>query len=324
MSGNLSVKLGKKVIEDEIEVLTLMRDELSDVFVRIVDEIISCNGKVIFCGMGKSGHIARKISATMSSLGIHSLFLHPAEAMHGDLGMVSLGDVVVLLSNSGETKEILSIIPALKIIGVKLISITGNSDSTLFRETDISQVIHIDKEACHLNLAPTSSTTAMLVYGDALAVAVSCQTGFSQSEFGLYHPAGALGKKVLLRVHDIMAVDDKLPIVVQGTSITDAILEMSGKGLGVIGIVDSGGKLCGLLTDGDLRRAIEKKADLYGDIIDTIMTKEPKTIKKDILLVDALIMLRDSQLNNFPVIDNNGCLIGMLTWQMINREGLAL
>lgn len=319
-----SVDIGKKVIEDEISALELMRNQLGEVFDRIVEEIISCRGKVVLCGMGKSGHVARKISATMSSLGIHSFFLHPAEAMHGDLGMIAGDDIVILLSNSGETQEMIAIIPTLKVIGAKLISIIGRRESTLYREADISEVITIEKEACHLNLAPTSSTTAMMVYGDALAVAASCKTGFSASDFGLYHPSGALGKKVLMRVKDIMAENDKLPVVTQGTDITEAILKMSQKGLGVVGIVDKKWKLVGLLTDGDLRRAIEKKADLYNDVIDSIMTKNPTAISKDLLLVDALTMLRDSHFNNYPIVDESGRLIGMMTWQMINNVGIVL
>ena len=318
------IKEAKNVFDIEIDALKKIRDNLGDAFVNILETVMNCDGKVILCGMGKSGHIARKISATLASLGTPSFFLHPGEAMHGDLGMVSQKDVVILISNSGETEEIVRLIPSLKIIGAKLVAITGIENSTLSRECNLTQIIDIEKEACLLNLAPTSSTTATLVYGDALAVVASMRNGFGTSDFGLYHPAGTLGKKVLLRVQDIMAVGEALPSICEGSKITEAIMEMSHKGLGTVAIVDEHTVIKGLLTDGDLRRAIEKKADLYEDIVDKIMTKSPKTIKKDILLVDALNLLRQNKLNNYPVVDSEGHLLGMLTWQMIIREGIAL
>lgn len=318
------IKEAKKVFDIEIDALKKLRDSLGESFERILEALMKCEGKVILCGMGKSGHIARKISATLASLGTQSFFLHPGEAMHGDLGMVSHKDVVILVSNSGETEEMIRLIPSLKIIGAKLIAITSVENSTLSRECNLTQIISVEREACLLNLAPTSSTTATLVYGDALAIVASMKNGFGKSDFGLYHPAGTLGKKVLLRVHDIMAVGDALPEIYEGSRITQAIMEMSHKGLGTVAIVDENKVIKGLLTDGDLRRAIEKKADLYEDIVDTIMTKNPKTIKKDILLVDALKLLRENKLNNYPVVDAEGHLLGMLTWQMIIREGIAL
>lgn len=324
MDACQKLKIAKRVFEHEINTLIRIQNSLDEVFVQIEEMIAECKGKVILCGMGKSGHIARKISATLASLGTPSFFLHPGEAMHGDLGMVSENDIVILLSNSGETFEILRLIPSLKLIGAKLIGITGKRESTLASECEVSQILNIGKEACNLNLAPTSSTTAMLVYGDVLAVTISEEMGFTASDFGLYHPAGTLGKKVLTKVKDIMAKNDELPIVYKGCKITDAIVEMSKKGLGTVAIADSDNKLAGILTDGDLRRAIERKADLYGDVIDSIMTKKPKYIYEDILLVDALQKLKKSRLNNYPVVNENHCVIGMLTWQMIIREGIAL
>jgi len=292
--------------------------------VKIEESLVLCKGKVILCGMGKSGHIARKISATLASLGTTSFFLHPAEAMHGDLGMVSENDTIILISNSGETEEIVHLIPSLKVIGAKIICITGRAESTLARECETVQILEIEKEACHLNLAPTSSTTAALVYGDALAIVTSEDIGFSASDFGVYHPAGTLGKRILIKVKDVMAQGSELPVVKSGCKITDAIVEMSRKGLGVVAIVDQKERLCGILTDGDLRRAIEKRADLYSDIIDSIMTRDPRYIYKDLLLVDALQKLKESRLNNYPVIDKERNVIGMLTWQMIIREGIVL
>lgn len=318
------IDYAKAIFDEEIKALKDIRNSLDTTFSDIVEKIISCEGKVVLCGMGKSGHIARKISATLSSLGTSSFFLHPAEAVHGDLGMVSNKDIVILISHSGETTEILQLIPSLKVIGAELIAITGNKNSTLEKECNLCQILRIEKEACFLNLAPTSSTTCVLVYGDALAVAASMESGFGKSDFGLFHPAGTLGKRVLTKVNDIMATGEKMPVVKNGVKITDAIMEMSKKGLGVVAIVDAEWKLSGILTDGDLRRAIEKHTDLYNDIVDTIMTKKPKWIQREILLVDALQKLKESKLNNYPVIDENNRVIGMLTWQMIVRKGIVL
>lgn len=324
MNADEKIKAAQEVFGQEISTLTHIQEGIDQVFVMIEESIVSCEGKVITCGMGKSGHIARKISATLASLGTPSFFLHPGEAMHGDLGMVSENDIVLLLSNSGETQEILQLIPSLKLIGAKLIGITGNSNSTLVKECELCQILDIGREAGFLNLAPTSSTTSMLVYGDALAVTISEEMGFNAIDFGKFHPAGTLGKKVLLKVKDIMAEGIRLPVVVGGCKITDAIMEMSQKGLGVVAVVDEKGRLMGIVTDGDLRRAIEKRVDLYKGIVNFIMTDTPKYIDGDILLVDALQRLRKSRLNNYPVVDADHRVIGMLTWQMIIREGIAL
>lgn len=324
MKPEYRIDYARRIFDEEIKALREVRNNLDSTFSNIEERIISCKGKIVLCGMGKSGHIARKISATLSSLGTPSFFLHPGEAMHGDLGMVSSEDIVILISHSGESMEIIQLLPSLKVIGAELIAITGNVNSTLAKECNICQILEVEKEACFLNLAPTSSTTSVLVYGDALAAVASLETGFGQSDFGIFHPAGTLGKRVLTKVGDIMATDDAIPYVRCGVKITDAIMEMSKKELGVIAIVNQNKELTGILTDGDLRRAIERKADLYGEIVDTIMTTNPKWICKDILLVDALQKLKESKLNNFPVVDEHNCLIGMLTWQMIVREGIVL
>lgn len=268
----------ENVFDIEIEGLRQVKECLGETFSQIVDVVAKCEGKVVLCGMGKSGHIAKKISATLASLGTPSFFLHPAEAQHGDLGMVTEREVVILISHSGESEEIVRLLPSLRLIGATLIAITSNQKSTLAQECEIVQLMPPIKEACALNLAPTSSTTAVLVYGDALAVAVSQRHSFSESDFALFHPAGALGKKILIRVADIMAQGDEIPLVEEKCPISDAIVEMSRKTLGVVTIVNKDGRLVGLLTDGDLRRALEKKVDMYGDIIDTIMTKNPQSI----------------------------------------------
>ena len=314
----------RKVFDIEINALIKTKEKLDHTFSEVIYAIIQCKGKVVLCGMGKSGHIAKKISATMSSLGTSSFYLHPAEAMHGDLGMVTESDLVILISNSGESQEILNLIPSLKAIGAKIVAITSNENSTLARESELVQVMPNVQEACNLNLAPTSSTTAVLAYGDALAVVASEEYGFCEDNFALFHPAGSLGKRVLLRVCDIMATGEDMPIVREKALISEAIMEMSRKQLGVVAIVDQNDKLSGLLTDGDLRRAIEKRVDMYSDIIDTIMTPSPRTIKKDILAVQALHNLREGSINNYPVVDDDGRVVGVLTWQMIVKAGIVI
>lgn len=318
------IECARDVFDTEIEALNQTRRALDDTFERIVRLIINCGGKVVLCGMGKSGHIARKVAATFSSLGTPSIFLHPAEALHGDLGMISSNDVVILLSNSGESQEILHILPSIKFIGAETVAITSEKESTLAKECDYVQIIPKVKEACALNLAPTSSTTAILAYGDALAVAISNYHHFTEKDFAVFHPEGALGKKILIRVADIMAKGEEMPVVKGGCKISDTIMEMSRKGLGVVAIVNEQGKLAGLLTDGDLRRAIEKKTDMYSDIIDHIMTKNPQWITQDILAVEALQKLKQKSLNNYPVVDEDMKVMGVITWQMIVKRGIVV
>lgn len=318
------IECARDVFDTEIEALNQTRKVLDDTFEKIVRLIINCGGKVVLCGMGKSGHIARKIAATFSSLGTPSIFLHPAEALHGDLGMVSSNDVVILLSNSGESQEILHILPSIKFIGAETVAVTSEKKSTLAKECDYVQIIPKVKEACALNLAPTSSTTAVLAYGDALAVAISNYHHFTEKDFAVFHPEGALGKKILIRVEDIMAKGEDAPVVEEGCKISDAIIEMSKKGLGVVAIVNKQEKLAGILTDGDLRRAIEKKINMYDDIIDNVMTKNPKWIIKDILAAEALQRLKKMSLNNYPVVDTDMHVTGVLTWQQIIKAGIVL
>jgi len=312
----------RKVFDLEIDALIMTRDALGDEFIEIVNKITECKKKVVLCGMGKSGHIARKIAATLSSLGTPSFFLHPSEAAHGDLGTISKGDVIILISHSGASQEIVNLIPSLKLIQVTLIGITSREDSILARECDIVQIMPPVNEACNLNLAPTSSTTCTLVYGDSLAVVASQKYGFNINKFALFHPSGTLGDKAIVKVSDIMAKKKEIPIVDKGCKITKAIIEMSKKGLGVVAVVNSEGILAGLLTDGDLRRAIERKVDLYNNIIDSIMTYTPQYIEPNLLAIDALNELKKYSLNNFPVVDEEKHVIGMLTWQMIVKAGI--
>lgn len=314
----------KKVFNSEVDALCKLRDSLDDAFLNILNTIMECKGKIIFTGMGKPGHIAGKLAATFASLGIPSFRLHPAEAMHGDLGMVEEKDVVIAISYSGESEEIIRIIPNIKMIGATLIAITGTSTSTLAKTADLVQVFPKFEEACHLGLAPTSSTTAVLCYGDALAVTASKIHGFKKEDFGKFHPAGSLGKKLILRVKDIMVRDNEIPMVEVKTKLMGAIEEMSRKGLGVVSIVDSEKKLMGIITDGDLRRIIEKKLDLYNVAVDNVMIKTPRTCNEDELAVDALSLIKQKSINNLPVTNKQGELIGTITWQMIVKAGIII
>jgi len=315
---------GKRVFDIEIQALEKTKAILDGTFVEILENISHCSGKVIITGVGKPGHIATKLAATFSSLGTPSFYLHPAEAMHGDLGMISKVDIVIAISYSGESDEIIRILPNIKMIGAKLIGITGNRNSTLAKYTDVLQVLPDFMEACHLGLAPTSSTTATLCYGDALAIVASEISGFKESDFGKFHPAGTLGKKLFLKVGALMAKGEDNPFVGEKTYLIDAIAVMSEKGLGVVSIVNSQNKLCGIITDGDLRRIIEKRIDLYSVFVDDVMTTTPRKCNPDILAIDALNYIKKYRINNLPVVDSKNCLLGIITWQMIGRAGIIL
>lgn len=314
----------RRVFDIEIDALRKTRDALDETYVKILDLITSCKGKVIITGMGKPGHIASKMAATFSSLGTPSFRLHPAEAMHGDLGMVSSEDVVIAISYSGESDEIIRILSNIKMIGAALIGITGNSKSSLAQAADIVQVLPEFEEACHLGLAPTSSTTAVMCYGDALAVTASRIYGFSDADFGKLHPAGALGKKLILKVDDLMVKNDDIPVAAEGTILMDAIAIMSRKGLGMVSIVNSDNTLTGIITDGDLRRLIELHTDFYTSNVEDVMVTNPKRITSDKLAVDALKYIRQNKINNLPVVDEDNRLVGTLTWQMIVRAGIVI
>ncbi len=314
---------GKRVFDIEIEALEKTRDSLDEVFLKILNMIVACNGKVVVTGMGKPGHVAKKLAATFASLGTPSFFLHPGEAMHGDLGMVSENDLVIAISYSGESDEIIKILPNIKLIGAQLVGITGNAHSTLAQVADVVQVLPEFEEACHLGLAPTSSTTVALCYGDALAVVASRIYGFKKEDFGKFHPAGALGKKLILKVGNLMAKGEGNPKVLKGTLLMDAIDVMSHKGLGVVSVVDEKDHLVGFITDGDLRRLIEKKVDFYNETVDNFMIKSPLKTTEDVLAVQALNFIREHRINNLPVVDENNILVGTLTWQMIIRAGIV-
>jgi arabinose-5-phosphate isomerase len=313
----------RRVFDIEIEALRKMRESLDDTFVHILDEIVACQGKVIVTGMGKPGHVGTKIAATLASLGTSSFFLHPAEAMHGDLGMVTSKDLVIAISYSGESEEIIKILPNIKMIGAKIIGITGNADSTLAVNSDIVQVFPKFKEACYLGLAPTSSTTVELCYGDALAVVASGIYGFKDADFGMFHPAGALGKKLILRVEDLMTTGEKNAVLPADATLKDVILELSKKGLGIVSIVDEGGCLLGVITDGDLRGQLLKGVDIYSLSVDDIMSKHPFTIRNNRLAVEALNVLKKRNISYMPVLDADRRVVGTIRMKDIVNVGIV-
>lgn len=323
MNDMQKLQEGKRVIGVEIEALNKVKDSLNEVFVEILNEILNCQGKLVITGMGKPGHIARKLAATFSSLGTPSFCLHPAEAMHGDLGMIDSRDVVIAISYSGESDEIVKILPNIKMIGAKLIAITGNANSTLAQAAEIVQVLPKFEEACHLGLAPTSSTTAVLAYGDALAVTASEEYGFKDVDFGKFHPAGSLGKRLVLKVDDLMASGDAVPKVVTGSLLMDAIKEISNKRLGTVSVVDEDNNLVGIITDGDVRRMIGDHEDIYTVKVDEVMTPNPKRTTKEVLAFNALKQIREQNINCLPVVDGKK-LVGTITWQSIVRAGIVV
>lgn len=312
----------KRVFDIEIEALTKTRDALDDTFVQILDHITSCKGKVVITGMGKPGHIATKIAATLASLGTPAFYLHPGEAMHGDLGMLSANDVVIAISYSGESDEIIKIVPNIKIIGATLIGITGNKNSTLAQVADIVQVLPEFCEACYLGLAPTSTTTAELCYGDALAVVASGIYGFKDADFGKLHPAGALGKRLTFRVEDLMEKGDRNAVVQIHEPLKTAIIEMSKRGMGVVSIIDKENNLCGIITDGDLRRQLEKGVDVYSKKVDEVMTTTPIVISKEKLAIEALNIMKTRNISCLMVTEQ-GKLIGKIRLQDIVGAGIV-
>lgn len=312
----------KRVFDTEITALEKTRDALDDTFLQILDLIVNCKGKVIITGMGKPGHIAAKLAATFSSLGTPSFRLHPAEAMHGDLGMVSSNDIVIAISFSGESDEIVKILPNIKMIGATLVGITGNPNSTLAKASDVVQVLPKFEEACYLGLAPTSSTTAVLCYGDALAVVASGIYGFKDVDFGKFHPAGSLGKKLILKADDLMAKEEKNAKVHISVPLKDAIIELSKKGLGAVSVVEDEDKLAGIITDGDLRRQLEKGADIYNMKVEDIMSRKPLTISRDKLAIEALRTMKDRNISCLVVCEE-GKAVGTIRLQDIIGVGIV-
>jgi arabinose-5-phosphate isomerase len=297
----------KKVLRIEAAAVAALVDRIDESFERAVELLLKCKGRVVVTGMGKSGLIGKKIAATLASTGTPALFLHPAEGIHGDLGMVTRGDAVIALSNSGETEELSRMLPSLKRLGIRIISLTGNTESTLANNSDVVINVGVKEEACPLGLAPTASTTAALAMGDALAVALLDQRGFREEDFACFHPGGSLGKKLLLRVRDLMHIGNDVPVVSETTLIKDAIYEISSKKMGVTAVVSAGGKLTGVISDGDLRRWMEKTEktgeNLLAKKAEEIMTRHPKVANKDSLAAEAVAIMEKYSITCLIVTD---------------------
>lgn len=311
------------VFDKEMEALARTRDSLGEDFEILVNLVLNCRGKVVLTGMGKSGHIGSKIAATLASLGTPAFFMHPAEAMHGDLGMVERKDVVILMSYSGESEEVTRLMPVLQEIGCTTVAITGKPRSTLARECGHHIFLPEFEEACYMHLAPTSSTTALLALGDALALVAAKLRNYTKEDFGLHHPAGALGKKLLVKVSDLMYTGEKNAVVLEGSSLRSAIVEMSTKGLSMVTIVDASRKLKGIITDGDLRRMLERGVDVYHETIDNVMTRNPKWIDSREMAVNALQFMSNLHITGMPVLDEQGNVVGSVLMQDIFKAGIV-
>jgi|UPI0002D360E1 arabinose-5-phosphate isomerase len=317
----------KRVFEIETDSLKVVKEALNENVVKLVDLIQNSEGRVIITGMGKAGHVGRKIAATMSSLGTVSYFLHPAEGLHGDLGGIKKGDIVIAFSKSGESDEVLSLMPSIKQIGAKLISVTCREKSALSNNADLSIVLPIQEEASSHKLAPTTSTTAMLVFGDALAVVLEKLNDFKPEDYAIFHPNGALGKRLLLVVETLMAKDEANPVISYDANLKETIVVMSSKGYGGVSVVDNAGKLVGLVTDGDLRRVIENANDfdIFNISVKEFMTKSPFRINKNEKAINALSVMENGQspISILPVVDDDDRAVGMLRIHDIIRAGVV-
>ena len=312
---------GRKVIDIETKALQNLAQYINSSFSEACHLIASCTGKVIVMGMGKSGHIGNKIAATLASTGTPSFFVHPGEASHGDLGMIKKGDVVLAISNSGEASEILTLLPVIKRLGIPLISMTGKPESSMAKLAQTHLQITVEQEACPLNLAPTSSTTATLAMGDALAIALMKARGFTADDFALSHPGGALGRKLLLRIADVMHTGEMLPIVTEQATIKDALLEVSRKGLGMTAIIDSKHKLSGVFTDGDLRRLLDNRVDIHNTTIGEVMTRKPATISPQVLAAEGLKLMEDRKISGLLVTEDER-LVGAFNMHDLLKAGV--
>jgi arabinose-5-phosphate isomerase len=314
-----ALELARRVLRIEADAVSALCERVDDRFLAALDLILGRTGRVIVSGMGKSGHIARKIAATLASTGTPAYFVHPAEASHGDLGMITREDVLIALSNSGESEELLSIVPSIKRQGAKLIAITGKPESSLAREADVHLDARVKEEACPLNLAPTASTTAALALGDALAVALLDARGFGADDFARSHPGGSLGRRLLTHVRDVMRSGRALPKVRLGATLAQALLEMSRGGMGMTAILDAGDHVVGIYTDGDLRRSLERIGDVRSIPVEEVMTRHPRTIAAERLAVEAVEMMEQHRISQLLVADAEGRMIGALTMHDLMR-----
>lgn len=316
-------KEAKEVLKIEAEAIEALMRRIDEKFDKAIGLLSECRGRVIVTGMGKGGLIGQKISATLSSTGTPSLFLHSAEAIHGDLGRVTREDVILAISNSGETEEVIRLLPLIKKIGARLIALTGNPRSTLGRHSDVTLDVSVKKEACPLGLAPTASTTATLAMGDAIAVCLLKKKRFREEDFAFYHPGGALGKRLLLKVEDIMRRGASNPVVKEDELVRDVLLKITEARAGAASVVDRSGKLTGIFTDGDLRRHVESDKNLVVRKVKDVMTKDPVTIPKDHLASEALRILQDKRIDEVPIVDARHRPIGMLDVQDLLKAGLV-
>ena len=316
------INAGKRVLQDEAHALLALVPTIGDNFEKACRLLLSCKGKVVLTGVGKSGHIATKTASTLASTGTPAFFVQAGEAAHGDLGMIGNDDVVIAISNSGEGSELKIMIPILKRRGIPLIAITGEVNSSLGKEADITLSAHVEKEACPLNLAPTSSSTAELALGDALAIALLEARGFTEHDFALSHPGGALGRRLLVRCKDLMHTEAAMPKVKDDISIKDALFEMSKKSQGIVTIVDNDGKLAGVYTDGDLRRTLNKGVDL-NKCISAVMTRKCTTIKAETLAAQAVVLMQNKKITAMVVVDEDNRPIGTFNIQDLLRAGIV-
>ncbi len=323
MDSNKLKQMARAVIRTESDAVTALLERVDDSFVAACRLLLACRGRIVVTGIGKSGHIGGKLAATLASTGTPAFFLHPAEASHGDLGMLTADDVVLAISNSGETGEILTILPVIKRLGIPLIGMTGNPASTIARAADVNLDVSVGKEACPLGLAPTASTTAALVMGDALAISLLESRGFTEEDFAHAHPGGTLGRKLLLRVADLMHTGERIPQVRPGTPLARALVEMTRKGLGMTTIVGPDGRIRGIFTDGDLRRALDVAVDIHHTAVDDVMTRDCWTVAPDMLAAEALNLMDSRKINALAVLDPGGRVIGALNMHDLLRAGVV-
>lgn len=315
-------QLAQAVIETEAEAILGLKNRIDKDFITACQLLLKCEGRIIVTGIGKSGHIGNKIAATLASTGSPAFFMHPSEASHGDIGVITKKDVVIALSNSGNTEELVSILPVIKLIDVPLISITGNPNSTLSKTANANLNISVEREACPLGLVPTSSTTATLAMGDALAVALLESKDFTAKDFARSHPGGTLGKRLLLRVNNLMRTENAVPKIEKSRTIAEALIEINKKHIGMTLVTNEDGSLAGIFTDGDLRRVVEKSLDIHGTKIESVMSENCKIINSDLLAVEAIQLMEKYQITSLAIADNNNVPIGVIHMHDLLKSGL--
>jgi arabinose-5-phosphate isomerase len=322
MSIDKLCEVGREVIKIEAEMISRLADRIGEDFARACQYLLDCTGRVVVIGVGKSGHISKKIAATLASTGCPAFFIHPSEAKHGDIGMITKHDVIIAISYSGESEEMVALLPYIKRMSIPLIALTGKAHSALAKAASVHLDVSVEKEACPLGLAPTSSTTAALVMGDALAMAILDKRGFTEDDFAMSHPGGTLGRRLLLRVNEIMHQSLSIPVVRSGSSLKEALVEMTHKKLGMTTVIDAEGKLIGIFTDGDVRRTLDNNTDIHQTNIETVMSKSPKTISSDMLAAEALNIMETYKITSLVVTNEHHQPHGILHIHDILRAGV--